>query len=53
MLDEGQVVGFHFDADRVEAFDERGLDGGALSGERVKHSAAGRGDETDQPPHNR
>ena len=27
VLDEGQVVGFHFDADRVEAFDECGFDG--------------------------
>ena len=29
VLDEGEVVGFHFDADRVEAFDERGFNGGA------------------------
>ena len=29
VLDEGQVVGFHFDADRVESFDECGFDGGA------------------------
>ena len=29
VLNQGQVVGFHFDADRVEAFDECGFDGGA------------------------
>src|SRR5699024_236903 len=29
VLDEGQVVGFHFDADGVEALDERRLDSGA------------------------
>ena len=29
VLNQGQVVGFHFDSDRVEAFNECGLDGGA------------------------
>src|SRR5699024_187202 len=53
VLDEGQVVGFHFDADGVESFDECRLDGGARSGERVKHSATRRSHETDQPSHDR
>src|SRR5699024_4948284 len=53
MLNQGQVVGLHFDADRVEAFDECGFDGGARSGERVKHGATGWGDETEQPSHDR
>src|SRR5699024_6376198 len=34
-----------------EAFDECGFDGGARSGERVKHHTAGWGDETEQPTH--
>src|SRR5699024_8117959 len=53
VLDEGQVVGLHLDADRVEALDECGFDGGARPGERVEHGAAGWGDEPDQPTHNR
>src|SRR5690625_189274 len=53
VLNQRQVVGFHFDADRVETFDECGLDGGARSRERVKHGATGWGDETDQPSHDR
>src|SRR5699024_1806241 len=51
VLNQWQVVGFHFDADRVEALDECGLDGGARSGEGVEHGATGWGDETDQPTH--
>src|SRR5699024_2612526 len=53
VLNQGEVVGFHFDADRVEAFDECGLNRGAASRERVKHDTTRRGDETDQPTHNR
>src|SRR5699024_9545065 len=41
MLNQWQVVGLHFDADRVEALDECGLDGGARSRERVKHDTTG------------
>src|SRR5699024_1721019 len=51
VLNQGEVVGFHFDADRVEAFDECGLNRGAASRERVKHDTTRRGDETDQPTH--
>jgi hypothetical protein len=36
-MDERQVVGLAFDADRVEAFPERGFDGCAAAGERVKN----------------
>src|SRR5699024_8928909 len=51
VLNQGEVVGFHFDADRVKAFDECGLNRGAASRERVKHDTTRRGDETDQPTH--
>src|SRR5699024_4371737 len=53
VLNQGQVVGLHFDADRVEAFDECGLNRGAASRERVEDGASWRGDEPDQPSHDR
>src|SRR5690606_17494463 len=43
--------GFPLDADSLEAFDERGLDGGSGPGEWVEHGPTGRGDEADEPAH--
>src|SRR5699024_2585298 len=50
-FDEGQVVGFTFDGDAVEAFDDAGFGCGAAAGEGVEDGAAGGCDEPHEPPH--
>jgi hypothetical protein len=49
--DERQVVGFAFDGDAAEAFEDAGFDGGAAAGEGLEDGAAGWGDEPDEPAH--
>src|SRR5690606_10336915 len=52
-LDQFGVGGLALDEDRAGAFPDCCLAGGARPGERVEHGPAGRGDESDEPAHQR